>query len=80
MRYLTTTKLGAGQFAEVSKAIDVDSGRFMAVKILKQAVGTTKRQQEEWKQGVYYALKREVECLARIDHASNTSKDLAEMS
>lgn len=74
MRYVTMAKLGAGQFAEVNKALDVDSGRLMAVKILKQAAGTTKRQQEEWKQSVHYALKREVDCLAKMDHVGNTSK------
>ena len=74
MRYVTMKKLGAGQFAAVYKALDVDSGRLMAVKILKQAAGTTERQQEEWKNSVYYALKREVEFLAKIDHVSSTSK------
>ena len=74
MRYVTMGELGAGQFAAVYKALDVDSGRLMAVKILKQAAGTTERQQEEWKNSVYYALKREVEFLANIDHVSSTSE------
>ncbi|KAF2179939.1 kinase-like protein [Zopfia rhizophila CBS 207.26] len=60
--------LGAGQFAEVYKAVNVDSGKLMAVKILKPPLGATKQQQESWRQSVYYAFKREVENLAKINH------------
>ncbi|KAF2176607.1 kinase-like protein [Zopfia rhizophila CBS 207.26] len=60
--------LGVGQFAEVYKAVDVDSGKLMAVKILKPPLGATKQQQEGWRQSVYYAFKRKVENLAKINH------------
>ena len=73
MKYIPIGKLGAGSFAEVHKALDVDSGRLMAVKTLMPA-GTTKRQREAWKQGGDYTLKHEVECLAKMDHVSSNSK------
>ncbi|CZR69589.1 uncharacterized protein PAC_19489 [Phialocephala subalpina] len=59
-------KLGSGQFGTVHKAIDVDSGKFMAVKILERSTRASK--QEDWKQSLYYALKREVETLSEISH------------
>jgi hypothetical protein len=72
MRYVTVgPKLGSGQFGTVHKAIDVDSGKFMAVKILVQPSGASK--QEDWKQSLYYALKREVETLSEISHVSKSS-------
>ena len=75
MRYATIgDMLGSGQFGEVYKAVDVDSGKLMAVKILKQPGRATRKQQEEWRQAVYHALKREVENLANINHVSKTSK------
>lgn len=60
--------LGSGQFGKVYKAVDVDEGKFVAVKTLESPEKATKKQQEKWKQSVYYALKREVEILATIDH------------
>jgi hypothetical protein len=72
MRYMKVgPKLGSGQFGTVHKAIDVDSGKFMAVKILERP--TTASKQEEWRQSLYYALKREVEALSRISHVSESS-------
>jgi hypothetical protein len=73
MRYVKVVggKLGSGQFGTVHKAIDVDSGKFMAVKILERPTRASK--QEEWKQSLYYALKREVETLSEISHVSKSS-------
>ena len=72
MRYVKVgPKLGSGQFAAVHKAIDVDSGKFMAVKILERPTRASK--QEDWRQSLYYALKREVETLSEISHVSKSS-------
>ncbi|KAL8939734.1 MAG: hypothetical protein Q9211_002604 [Gyalolechia sp. 1 TL-2023] len=69
MRYVTIgVMLGAGQFAEVYKAVDVDSGKLMAVKKLKRPVRSSEQEQEGWEKSVYYALKREVETLANLSH------------
>lgn len=65
MRYVTRgRKLGSGTFGTVHKAIDVDSGKFMAVKILERPMGVLK--QEGWRQSLQ--LKREVETLSEISH------------
>jgi serine/threonine protein kinase len=66
MRYMKVGgKLGSGQFGTVHKAIDVDSGKFMAVKILERPIRASK--QEDWREeSLYYALKREVETLSEI--------------
>jgi serine/threonine protein kinase len=68
VRYVKVGRLGSGQFGEVHKAINVDSGRLMAVKILRRPARISK--QDEWKTSVYYALKREVETLSSISHVS----------
>ncbi|KAG5289215.1 CAMK family protein kinase [Histoplasma ohiense] len=69
MRYATIDRIGSGNFGEVYKVVDVDSGRLMAVKILKPPVsGATEEQAVASRKSVYYALKREVETLARITH------------
>ena len=71
MRYaIVGDILGRGSFGEVYRAVDIDSGKLMAVKVLNQPVCATKRKQEDWKNCVYYALKREVEILANISHVS----------
>ncbi|KAG5970518.1 hypothetical protein E4U55_001637 [Claviceps digitariae] len=58
--YLPGTDLGSGQFGRVHKAIDVYSGKVMAVKkILK----TTTEERS-----MYYAVKREIETLSRLSH------------
>ena len=73
MRYVKIGgKLGSGQYGKVYKAVDVDSGKLMAVKTLE----ATKQQQEKWGRTVFRALKREVESLANIHHVSKTSKPL----
>ncbi|EGC46549.1 CAMK family protein kinase [Histoplasma capsulatum var. duboisii H88] len=65
MRYATIDRIGSGKFGEVYKVVDADLGRLMAVKILKQAVSGATEEQEV---ASYYALKREVETLARFSH------------
>ena len=71
MRYVTVGKeIGSGHFGRVHKAIDVDSGKVMAVKIMRRPVKIS--EQREWKTTLYYALKREVETLSKIDHVSKT--------
>jgi serine/threonine protein kinase len=76
MRYVLAVggKLGSGQFGTVYKAIDVDLGKFMAVKILEQPLRKSK--QENWRIVLYYALKREVETLSDISHVSKTFNHL----
>ncbi len=72
MRYVKVGgALGSGQFGTVHKAIDVDSGKFMAVKILQRPTRASKI--EDWKQSLYYALKREVETLSEISHVNKSS-------
>ncbi|EXJ96341.1 hypothetical protein A1O1_01467 [Capronia coronata CBS 617.96] len=68
VRYVKVDFLGTGQFGEVHKSIDVDSGRLMAVKILKPPANAQKQQLEHWDQSVHSALKREVANLANISH------------
>lgn len=51
--------LGAGAFGEVWKALDIDTGRVMAAKVMKKRGG------ELWEM-----LKREVQILSRISHVS----------
>jgi hypothetical protein len=72
MRYVKVLpKLGSGQFGEVYKAINIDSEKFMAVKILERPTKALK--QENWRQSLYYALKREVETLFEISHVNKCS-------
>ena len=71
MRYaIVGDILGRGSFGEVYRAVDIDSGKLMAVKVLNRPVCATNRILENWKSCVYYALKREVEILANISHVS----------
>ncbi|KAG9238481.1 hypothetical protein BJ875DRAFT_511689 [Amylocarpus encephaloides] len=66
MRYGTVGgQLGSGEFGTVHKAIDVDRGKFVAVKILKRPTRASK--QEGWLQSLYYALKR-AETRSGINH------------
>ncbi|KAJ9137739.1 Serine/threonine-protein kinase 33 [Pleurostoma richardsiae] len=54
-------RIGAGQFAEVYRAVNVDTGQLIAAKILKRPVGPAK--QREW-----MTLKREIEIHSSISH------------
>ncbi|KAK2797257.1 hypothetical protein FQN50_009265 [Emmonsiellopsis sp. PD_5] len=69
MRSVILGRLGSGQFGTVYKAVDVDSGRLMAVKILTQPENTADPQKIfEWERSFRYALKREVEALSNLSH------------
>ena len=57
--------LGFGQFGTVHKALDVDSGTFMAVKKLRQPKELP--EMEKWGS---LALKREIEILSELSHVS----------
>ncbi|KAH8669292.1 kinase-like domain-containing protein [Ilyonectria robusta] len=60
-RYATIgDSLGSGQFGIVYKAVNLDTGKLMAVKIMERPAGPA---QQEWMK-----LKREVEILSRISH------------
>ncbi|KAI9777857.1 MAG: hypothetical protein M1839_008534 [Geoglossum umbratile] len=64
-RYVTVGgRLGSGAYGTVHKAIGVDLGKFMAVKILERPTRASK--QEDWRISLHYALKREVETLSEI--------------
>lgn len=63
MRYYKNGLLGEGQFGEVHKAIDADTGKVMAVKILKQALGQV---------AMRLNVEREVGILSRARHVSVT--------
>ncbi|KAJ5244027.1 hypothetical protein N7489_004123 [Penicillium chrysogenum] len=66
MRYIKVDRLGAGQFGVVYKALNVDTGKFLAVKIIQRPEQASA--QAAWEVSKYYALKREVEHLSRISH------------
>lgn len=66
VRYIKGSQLGSGQFGTVYKALDVDSGTMMAVKIIQ-------RPQCGWKDDSWNRMKREVETLAKISHVNDPS-------
>jgi len=68
MRYVIACKLGSGAFGDVHKAIDVDSGNYMAVKILRRPTSASKQAQNS-----ALALKREVEILSNFSHVRNNT-------
>jgi serine/threonine protein kinase len=70
LRYMKVDRLGAGQFGVVYKALNVDTGKFLAVKIIQRPEQPS--EEAGWKETWYYALKREVETLSQISHVSNT--------
>lgn len=70
MRFFRGDELGAGQFGKVYKAIDIDTGKLMAVKILKRPTGAS---EEAWRHSVHFILKREVETLSQIRHVCEPS-------
>lgn len=58
MRYRPTgSSLGSGEFGDVHKVVDVDSGKLMAVKILKKSVARSLK---------------EIQVLSRLKHVSKT--------
>jgi hypothetical protein len=66
LRYETLDLLGTGKFGTVHKVLDVDAGRFLAVKSIEVPVGAlanTKQLDD---------LKREVEILAGISHVGTS--------
>ncbi|KJZ69990.1 hypothetical protein HIM_10617 [Hirsutella minnesotensis 3608] len=61
MRYkILGDPLGSGQFGVVQKVVNVDTGKLMAVKILKRPTVTSGK--------ALVALKREIETLSRLSH------------
>lgn len=68
MRFRKLVELGKGAFGTVHKAIDVDEGKFLAVKILRRPGPGFKV--DEWVRSCHYAQKREVETLSQISHVS----------
>ena len=65
MRYVTIgDRLGSGQFGDVYKVVDVDSWKFMAVKILRRPARIS--EQGEWRKTLRHALKREVKTISQI--------------
>lgn len=62
--------LGSGQFGWVHKCVDVDSGKLMVVKILSRHPD---RSEEARRAELRYALKREVEIIAKIKHVIKTA-------
>lgn len=63
-------KIGAGQFGEVYKAVDLDSGKLMAVKILQPPPAAETLETES---KLYQQTKREVESLSRVSCVSKIS-------
>ncbi len=67
IRYLTLGEnLGSGAFGNVEKVLDTDTGRLMALKLVKRP----SREAEEM--ALSNMLKREVENLSRLSHVSGT--------
>lgn len=64
----SSPELGSGSFGRVYRAVDVDTGKVMAVKILIKP--TIASNQEEWGKSESNALKREVDYLSQIQHVS----------
>lgn len=61
IRYSKRGKLGEGSFGEVFKVVDVDTGKYLAVKQVKEA---------SLESSNYLSIKREVETLSRLCHVS----------
>lgn len=55
--------------------IEVNSGKFMTIKMLERPTRVSKL--EDWKRSLYYALKREVETLSEISHVNKLSPSCA---
>ncbi|KAI4289210.1 MAG: hypothetical protein L6R35_001519 [Caloplaca aegaea] len=74
MRYKQFDHVGGGSFGTVSRGLDLDQGRFMAIKRLRQS--SAPKGSENFKQSLYYARKREVETLSRITHVRSPPQKL----
>ncbi|KLJ10845.1 hypothetical protein EMPG_09859 [Blastomyces silverae] len=68
MRYFKLSFLGSGAFGEVHRAVDMDSGRLMAVKILTPPGNGSEEALLNWRRSRYYSLKREVEAISHLSH------------
>ena len=66
MRYFKIDDLGQGKFGSVFKCIDVDTGKFLAVKLLRQPDNTS--EEATRKRSLHCSLKREVEALSNLNH------------
>lgn len=66
LRYHTMETLGAGQFGDVQKAVDVDTGLIMAVKLIRRPPAVASDEHRRF----VTQLKREVETLASCQHVS----------
>ena len=62
VKYMEVCRLGRGQFGEVHKGLDIDSGKFIAVKKIPAPITGF---HEEWTK-----LKREIEILSSLSHVS----------
>ncbi|KAJ0122161.1 Protein kinase [Diaporthe amygdali] len=61
IRWARIKLIGSGAFGQVLRAVDVDTGRLIAVKIVKI-------RQNQHKEAFFALLKREVEAIGRIEH------------
>ena len=72
MRYIIVGgRLESRTYRTIYKAINVDLGKFIAVKTLERPIRALK--QEDLRISLHYALKREVETLSKISHVSKSS-------
>ncbi|KAI1127058.1 kinase-like protein, partial [Nemania abortiva] len=65
IRFAKIDELGSGQFGEVIKAVDIYTGKLMAVKLLKRPAG---QPDQQWRSELYRGLKREVEIFSGLNH------------
>lgn len=76
IRYTELGDLGRGRYGNVRKAVNMDTGKLMAVKTLQRYVNDTNQQLDLGRQSGYYALKQEVENLANLHHVSKALNSL----
>ncbi|PGH19526.1 STE/STE11 protein kinase [Polytolypa hystricis UAMH7299] len=67
IRWTPIDNHGSGNVGNVYKVVDMDSGKLMALKILKQPEGIPDL--DAWRKSVYHALKREVEIISSLHHS-----------
>lgn len=73
LRYTKIKDLGSGNFGAVYKAVDVDSGKLLAVKRLTRPPGAT---EQEWRTLLQKGIRGEIDILSSISHVSETSGQL----